>query len=212
MASPKQSSKVLVVVAQHYNPRELWPALKILQAGGIQVDIVSTGYIISNEEDASEAHKISLTVDDIHGFKGKDYAGLMVISGNPKDTEKYWKDTHVQRLIIEINNLNRPLAGICAAVPALAPAVKGKKVSYFPLIKSREILTMAGAILQEVGLTMDANLITAENEWMTEEWVEAFRDMVLGIPHKIRKLTPSGHTPAKIPRMPVPLIGQGKIT
>ena len=73
-------------------------------------------------------------------------------------------------------------------------------MSYFPLVKSRDILTLAGAILQEVGLTVDQNLVTAENEMMSRPWAEAFRDMLLGKQPFVPELIPSGHHPKRIPR------------
>lgn len=198
--------KVLILISRRYNPRELWGALKVLQQANIAMDLCSTGLVVQNEENPKEAFTLSMTVDVLKSRTSKDYSGVMVISGNPKDTEVYYKDVHVQRLIKELNQDNKPIAGICAAVPSIAPAVKGKKVSWFPLMKSREILTRAGAILTEVGLTLDQNVITAENEWMTKPWSEAFRDMVLGKEPVIPVLVPSGHRPKQIPRRKNPIL------
>lgn len=210
MSESESRPKVLILVAQRYNYKEFWPTLSILRKAQIDVDIVSTSKVIRSEE-TGEPHRISMTVADLNGAKGEDYAGLMVISGNPKDTEKYYTDKNAQRLIKEMNALGRPLAGICAAVPSLAPAVAGKKVSFFPLTRSREILSNAGAILTNVGITHDANLITAENEYLTRTWAEAFKELVLGRDPKLPKLHDTNVRPARIPRKPVPLIGQGKI-
>ena len=168
------------------------------------MDIVSTGLVIQSEEDKSKAHRLERTVDDLQDVDPKWYSGLMIISGNPKDTENYYTHHTVVHLVTELHKLKRPLAGICAAVPALAPAVKGRKVSWFPLQKSRNILVSAGAILTEVGLSVDGHLITAENEWVTGLWAAAFRDMVLNKEPYIPKLTPSGLHPKHIPRKDIP--------
>src|ERR1700752_735459 len=171
--------KVLAVVSRRYNGNEFWISLQVLGTAEIQVDVCSTNLIIRDEV-KDTAHRIKMLVSDLASVSGADYDGITVISGNPMDTEKYYTDVHVQRLIKELDDLGKPLAGICAGVPALAPAVRGKKVSWFPLQKSREILTAAGAILTDVGLTVDQNVVTAENEWQTRVWAEAFRDLLLG--------------------------------
>lgn len=197
------SPVVLVLVSQRYNPREFWIALQVLTQAGIKTDIVSTSKVIQNEE-TGEAHRIKKTVVSLASAASTDYHGLVVISGNPPDTEFYYKHQHTQRLVREFNEEGKPLAAICAAVPTLAPALKGKAVSWFPLQKSRNILSTAGAILREVGLTLDQNVVTAENEWMTRPWMECFRDLILGVKPQVPTLTPSGLSPKKIPRRDIP--------
>lgn len=204
MSSLSAPKTVLILVSRRYNSREFWPVLRLLHAAGITFRVVSTGLVLQDEETGT-AHKIQDTVECLVGLHATDFDGMMVISGNPKDTEKYYKDKHAQRLVREMGEANKPLAAICAAVPALAPALRGKCVSWFPLQKSRDILQLAGAIMTEVGLTIDGMICTAENEWQTVRWAESFRDLVLGLEVPPLNLTPSGFKPKSIPRRYNPL-------
>jgi putative intracellular protease/amidase len=191
---------LLIVVSQRYNYEEFWVTLRILKHRGHTFDIVSTGLKI-RPETSDKINVLSKTVYEIPSMAG--YAGIVIISGNPKDTEKYWHDKHAQMLVKQAVENNIVIAGICAAVPAVRLATRNKKVSYFPLIKSRELLEENGAILIGTSLAVDGKLVTAENEAMTEMWATNIADVLEDkLPTYI--LEKSSFKRKEIPRKDVP--------
>lgn len=137
------------------------------------------------------------------------YDGLMIVSGNMADTEAYWRNDKVLGLFDRANLGNKQLAAICCSVPTVRNVAAGKKVSYFPLVRSAELLRNAGAILQTVALTRDQNLVTAEHQMATQMWAEEFCNMLEGKPPE-HILRDSGYTPQGNERKPIPVIEQIK--
>jgi len=91
------------------------------------------------------------------------------------------------------------LSAICCSVPTLAPHVSGVKVSYFPLVRSGRRLSKFGAVLQSVSLTVDANVVTAENQMISQMWAEEICNLLEGKPPTYH-LTNSGYVPKGRPR------------
>ena len=170
-------AKVLIVVVRRYNPGEFWPLLNALLSRGHEFDIVSTSLNIQDEV-RHEPNTLTITLDDIKSFKG--YQGLVLVSGNPKDTEALWYNEKVLSLVSQADKQGHILGAICAAVPAIRNVAKGKKVSAFPLKKALVMLHEAGALYQPVSLTTDTNLATAENEVMTLMWATNICDLLEG--------------------------------
>lgn len=110
------------------------------------------------------------------------------------DTEAYWKDQKVLDIFRVANEQQLPIAAICCSVPTIRYEAKGKKVSFFPLVRSREALQQAGAILQSVALTVDGNLVTAEHQVATQMWATEWCNLLEGKPQQY-VLTDSGYTP-----------------
>lgn len=181
--------KILVVVARRYNGHELWTALGVLQQADIDFEVVSTNTIIADEI-TGRPNKIERTLDEVDSLEGFD--GLMIVSGNMDDTEAYWYDPRVQKLVQQARML--PTAAICCSVPTIRHIAKGRKVSFFPLIRSRLLLEEAGAIPQTVSVTVDGNLVTAEHQMATQLWAEMFVKVLKGEPAD-PKLQDSGFTP-----------------
>lgn len=172
--------KVLVTCAKRYNGHELWTALGIIQRRGHQFEVVSQETTI-RDEITLRPNTIERPVYGVGTCELEDqFDAMMVVSGNMSDTEAYWTDDHVLALIDKTEKLERPLAAICCSVPTVRFAANGKKVSYFPLIRSRKLLLQAGAILNKVSITADGNLITAEHQMGSERWANAFCDMLDG--------------------------------
>lgn len=183
---------VLVVCARHYNGHELWTALGVLHERGHTFDLASTGHII-RDEITEQPNKIKYLIDDVQYDPDK-YDGFMIVSGNMKDTERYWDDKRVLAMVEGANNAGHNIAAICCSVPTVRYAAKGKRVSFFPLVRSRERLERAGAILQTVALTRDNNLVTAEHQMATEMWAIEFSNMLDGKPPEYT-FTDSGYMP-----------------
>ena len=172
-------SRVLVICARRYNGHELWTLLGGLQSRGHSFEVVSTALHIADEKtfqpNVLERTVYDVSVDEIHQF-----GGVCVVSGNPSDTEAYWTDTHVLCLLWEAKQLNKVLGAICVSVPTLGPVCKGVRVSYFPLIRSRKWLETYGAIPQKVSLTVDQQVVTAENQMMSEMWAQEISNLLEG--------------------------------
>ena len=171
--------RVLVVVARRYNGHELWTALGVMQEHGLEFDVVSTDYLIEDEV-TFQANRIQLTLDDVDPEKVRQYDGLMFVSGNMKDTELYWKHPTTQEYVREAFEAKIPIAAICCSVPTIRNAAKGKRVSFFPLVRSRVLLQDAGAILQSVSISVDGNLVTAEHQMSSQRWAEFFCQVLDG--------------------------------
>lgn len=193
--------KVLIVIAHHYNGNELWTTLGVLKRKSIRYFIISRKKEISDEITGFTvfAHDV---IENFSLKNLKDFKAVIFIGGAVVDTEKYWYDEDVQTLVTEAMKLNLLLAGICGSVPIIRKAAKGKKVSLFPLIRTKEILRRAGAILTTQSLTIEPNLITAENQMVTQTWIECIvktlygEDVSLGW-HDIGDITLRGIKPRK---------------
>jgi putative intracellular protease/amidase len=177
-------SKVLVVCARRYNGHELWTALGVMQERGHEFEVVSTDKTIKDE--------LTLRPD-----------AIMIVSGNMKDTEAYWDDKTVLKLISDINQDDGVVAAICCSVPTIRQVANGKQVSFYPLVRSRERLRDAGAILKTVALTVDGRLVTAEHQMATQMWAEEFCNVLEGLPPEYN-LQDSGYVPKGRPRRITP--------
>lgn len=193
---------VLIVVSKRYNGHELWTTLGTLQTGGHTFEVVSTKTLIMDEV-TFQKNRIKHTLDDFKTLDGFD--ALMFISGNMQDTEAYWDDPRTQSYVKEAMERDLPLAAICCSVPTVRKAAKNKRVSFFPLVRSRERLAAEGAILQTVALTVDKKLVTAEHQMATQMWAEAFCEVLDG-KTPIVGLQDSGMVPTARPRKPDPTL------
>jgi putative intracellular protease/amidase len=188
---------LLVVVSRQYNGHELWTALGVLQERGHTFDIVSTAYEIEDEV-THQRNTIEHVLDDVPHLNG--HEGLMFISGNMKDTEAYWKDSRALRYVSEAVEQDIPIAAICCSVPTIREAVKGKQVSYFPLLRSTEILRNAGAKLSTVSVSADGKLVTAEHQMATQLWAETFGDVLDGKQPKVTLVDSKFRPPNRLRR------------
>ncbi len=196
--------RVQIVCARQYNGHELWTAFGVIKHNGIQFDLASTGLVIEDEVTHQKNRIETLVTDDLYK-SAEDHDGFMIVSGNMKDTERYWDDERVLRTIRAFNDLGKPIAAICCSVPTIRQVAEGKKVSFFPLIRSRKRLEDAGAILQTVAMTVDQNLVTAEHQMATEVWAEEFCNMLLGRPQQ-HFFHDSGFIPRGRERKPIEVV------
>lgn len=196
--------KVLVVCARRYNGHELWTALGILQQANVDFEVISTQNVIMDEITFG-AQRIKRTIDEVTADELDAFDGLMIVSGNMADTEAYWKDKRVLSYVDKAHSSDLPIAAICCSVPTIRNAALGKRVSFFPLVRSRDLLERAGAILQTVAMTVDGKLVTAEHQMATQIWAEAFVKVLNDEEPEVR-LTDSGFVPRGRPRKPIPEI------
>lgn len=205
MDQTQVSKRVLLVVARRYNGHELWTALKLLQANKIDFEVVSTDYLV-RDEITLQPNNIDRILTDLPENVVDDFDGFMIVSGNMDDTEAYWEHPIVQKLVKDFDAAGKAIAAICCSAPTIACVARDKRVSAYPLIRSRHHLARFGALLQNVSVSVDGNLVTAENQMVTHLWTNTFirvlngeRDIDLGlIPDQFhRKLKE---------RMPVPAL------
>lgn len=192
--------KALLVVAQMFNGHELWMTMKVLAKAGIETEVISTNRIMKDEV-TMEQFVTERTIDDVDPNELDNFDGLMIISGNMKLTEAYWKNPRV--LAYVKRNQPKPTAAICCSVPTIRNVAKGKEVSFFPLMRSRDLLREAGAVLSNTSVSVDGNLVTAENQMLTEVWAEQFAALINGkgpgLYVKDSGFRPGGITPRKTP-------------
>jgi putative intracellular protease/amidase len=193
-------SHVLVVCARRYNGHELWTALGVIRSRGHTFELISTDYVIQDEI-TMRPNRIKRTIDEVPNVANFD--ALMIVSGNMKDTEAYWTDSRVLSYVTEANDRSLPIAAVCCSVPTIREAARDKRVSFFPLIRSRQLLEGAGAVLQTVALTVDQNLVTAEHQMASQMWAEEFCNLIEGLPQEYF-FVDSGYTPKGRERMPIP--------
>lgn len=190
--------KHLVICAKRYNGHELWTLLGVLQERGHTFEVVSQETLIRDEL-TLRPNTIERTVYEVKPSEIGSFESIVVVSGNMKDTEAYWTDEHVQELLQTFRDAGRICSAICCSVPTLAPIVKGVKVSYFPLIRSRHRLLNHGALLQNTSLTVDKLTVTAENQMITEMWAEEICNLLEGKPQE-HYMVDSGFQPKGLER------------
>lgn len=177
-------SNVLVICAKRYNGHELWTLLGKLQGRHHSFEVVSQDTLIKDEL-TLRPNTIARTVWKVDPVSEVgNFDAVCVVSGNMADTELYWKDKHVQKILETFRSEDKVVAAICCSVPTLAPVVEGIKVSFFPLMRSRDRLREYGAILQTTSLSVDKKTITAENQMITHMWGDEICNMLEGLPQQ----------------------------
>lgn len=165
--------KVLVITSRRFNGHELWTALGVLHKEGVEFEVVATHPTIADEVDQG-VYTISRVLDDLSPEDVLEFDGLMVVSGNPRDTEVLWTHQRAQKAVRTAFEADLPLGAICAAVPSIRLAAKGKRVTYYPLMKARDLLRRAGAEFVNTAVHVDGKLVTAEHQMATSLWAECF--------------------------------------
>lgn len=198
----QQPSRVLTVVAKRYNGHELWTALGVLHEQGFGFEVVSQNTRIKDEV-TGQPNIIERVVWDVEIEEVDSFDGVLVVSGNMADTEAYWDDTHVLKLLDKFHEQDKVIGAICCSVPTVRNVARGKRVSFYPLVRSRERLESAGAILQDVACTADGKLLTAEHQMATQMWAGGICNVLKGEEAGI-ELTSTGFRPQGRERKPIP--------
>src|SRR5262245_45480694 len=102
-----------------------------MQQAGLEFEVISTDTTIYDEV-TYQANTIERTIKDVEPWEVEDnFNGLMIVSGNMKDTEGYWNNRRVLDYVDSAMSLDMPIAAICCSVPTIRKAAKGKRVSFF---------------------------------------------------------------------------------
>jgi hypothetical protein len=194
-------SRVLVCITQGFNGAEMFAMLHTLTERGHTFDVVAPkkGYIW-DDFDLKKPYKLNKDYWDDDVF---DYDGLVVITGDPKLSRKAAKDWRLRRIVLAYKD--KPVASICTAVSAIRWICEGKRVAAFPLLRVREQLSDAGAIVTRLSVCVDGNIVTAESQVKSEEWSNFFCDLLEGKTPDFN-LKDSGYLPVGIPRYTHPEI------
>ena len=165
--------RALFIVAKRYNGHELFLSLKVLDSLGVEFTTATHDDIAMVDEISGKGFLADYVVQECDPEKCSDqYDALVIVSGNLKDTMRFWTCESTRNLVKRFHAKGKVVAAICCSVPALRDIVSGKKVSFFPLSKSKDILRTSGAIFCPGSRAVDGNIVTAENQMVTQEWAE----------------------------------------
>jgi len=157
-------------VSKRFNGHELFVTLRRLVDNDIGFYIATDDNLHLEDEITKRPFKAHDTIENIHDTSP--FQGLFVISGNLKDTIRHWHDNHIRNLVEEFATSDKVIAAICCSVPTIRYACKERRVSVFPLVEAKRLLTDAGAILTGTSRTVDGKIVTAETQMSTGYWVE----------------------------------------
>ncbi len=173
--------KALIIVSRLFNGHELIGTLKQLSAAGFDWEIASRTLRIADEL-TGEAFEVNTTLEDLATIPdiGAICNVLYIISGNMKETEYHWRLPVVQRAVEEVYAAGGVVAAICCSAPCVRYIADGKKVTCFPLVRSKALLKDAGAIITGRSLEVDGRIVTAEHQMCTLAWTQAAIDIAQG--------------------------------
>lgn len=197
--------KVLVIIPWQYNRSELWTALGVMLKRGIEFEVVSLTKRVKAdgpmpEGIGEESLRLDHTVYEIDSMEP--YAGIQIQSGSLESMEEIWFDKKVRQLVEEVGRDNKPASSACHGGVALRFIAEGKKISCYPLQKSKDLLRKAGAWWCSLSITVDGNLITGETQISMQTVTELFCDMLEGheVSINLTDALPLMRTHSKLPR------------
>src|SRR4030067_2650041 len=99
----KTTKKVLIAVAELYNPRELMGSIKVCRGHGVAFDVVS-GQTFIQEEDGPRQIKLKWTYATLDTREiAKRYEAIVCISGAIKPTMYMWKCKVLNEIVRQMN-------------------------------------------------------------------------------------------------------------
>lgn len=176
--------KALVISPQRFNANELRPLMRVLRDRGIEFVVGVTG--VTHDEDGRCLLWNELNKDEAfelrppHGWlaqmdiKAEDFDGIIISSGDPSQTTANWHNSKLLDLVRDFHDQGKPVAAICVSVPVIREAARGRYVSYFPLEASRKLLNQS--IRSSKHFIRDGDIVTAEHQMATVDWVSSFAD------------------------------------
>lgn len=166
-------------------------ALKTIQLRGHQFEVVSQRTRIMDEF-TFKPFMVQRTVWDVMVEEFvSDFNALMFTAGLYDDLEDYWDDKHVQHLVKAANSHDLTIGTICRAGPIIRHVAAGKMVSVFPLVICNKMLSDEGAIINDVGVTADRNLVTAQFDMVAQRWADVFCNVMEGKDPNVRMISSS---------------------
>lgn len=190
--------KVQVICCRRYNSKELLTALNTLRTRGHDFQVASTSNIIESEDGRYPTYRVSTIADGLPVFDG-----IMLTSGNPIDSTAYHDNQDVLDVVDKYNGVGRPIAAICNMTPVIRNVARGKHVTCYPTIRNKALFEEAGAILENVTMVRDGNLVTGEHPEAADVWAEEFCNLLEGKPQE-HFFTPVEFTAGQWERKPLP--------
>lgn len=149
------------------------------------------------EEAGAQTHIISLSRDDIRGWKftewGDSFAvdktvdaaeifdyDLLLLPGGVQNPDKLRMNEDAVRFVGEFFRTGKPVAAICHAPWTLIEAgvVRGKRMTSWPSLRTD--LTNAGAFWLDEKVVIDGNLITSRKPDDLPAFNQAIKDQLIG--------------------------------
>jgi protease I len=163
---------VIIIASRYFNDTEYFTVQEILLMGGVQIKTASSiiGMIKGIQMNTVKA---TILVKDI---KVDDYDAFVFIGG--QTASEYFTNQDVLKLVRAANEQKKIIAGIETApgIFAAAGIVKGKNVASF--LPQRTRLLQAGANWENNPLTIDGNLITANDQMASRQFGVAILNLL----------------------------------
>ena len=169
-------TRVLMVVApEQFRDEELLEPKKILEAQGAEVVISSTRKGVAKGMLGATVNPDILIVD----AHAKDFDAVTVVGGMGSP-DFLWSDANLHRLLVEMHNDNKVVAGIClsGAVLAKAGVLSGKEATVWPTPESLQVLAEGNAKYQKKPLVVDGKVITAEGPQAASDFGQAIVNLL----------------------------------
>jgi putative intracellular protease/amidase len=173
--------RILVICSRRFNRHELTNLLGTLRQAGHSFHVMSTDSIIQDELNLEFKKRAHFVLDQDWPEPDR-YDGLAFSSGNMQDSELYWNHPTAKSYVEAFNYVGKPIYAICITVPAIRWAAEGKTVTCFPLIRSKDLLRMAGAKISGLSIARDQNLVTAEHQMASQMAAEEYCALLAGEP------------------------------
>lgn len=175
------SKAALIIVSTLYNARELWGAMKVLKNNDINVQVISLKPdCIIQDEEGPQTMKVHGTIQDFDLGDVPNFDALLIISGALKQTQAHWNNNKVKAIVEEFDKHEKIVSAICCSVPSIRWVCDGKKVAFFPLNRSMELMKSAGAEYTAMSVTWDDRIVTAEHQVATKQWAQTIAEKVHG--------------------------------
>lgn len=147
--------------------------MKAVRKEGWDWMVLSSEDVIEEERTANERYRVT-KIGEFDVGTISDYCGLILISGAPIPTEKFYYDMTARHIVVEFNRLEKPIAGMCAMVPVMRYVLKGKRATAYPSNKVVNLLKQGEAIITEKSLEIDGRYITAQHEEAVDVMMDEF--------------------------------------
>lgn len=170
-------TRVLMVVApEQFRDEELLEPKRILEAQGAKVAVASTCKGTAKGMLGATVNPDMLIVEAC----ARDFDAVTVVGGMGSP-DFLWPDANLHRLLVEMHNENKVVAGIClsGAVLAKAGVLKGKKATVWPTPESLKVLEEGNAKYEKKPLVIDGKAITAEGPQAASDFGQAIVNLLM---------------------------------
>jgi protease I len=164
---------LLVIAPENFRDEELEVPRSVFDRNGIGYDIASTKTGICSGMLGATA-EATLTLDEV---VVEDYAGIVLVGGIGSQ-DYLWDSETLQALVVAFFEAGNVVAAICLAPVVLARAgvLKGREATVFRSPVSVREMAAGGAVLVDIPVVADLDLITAAGPSVAEAFAEEIVD------------------------------------